>query len=116
MSRIYDQHRAAFASVSAFVIHDGTRRVATIAVRFPRDGAGRLWVYLHWIGVPMVRAYASGFGYAKTDAALASASAKVERDENQPDQARFLDVLTADNGVDWQTRLRAAGFCVYQAV
>lgn len=76
MSDIYDQHRAAFANVSAYVILRGGERVATIAFKFPRDGAGRLYAYVHWIGVPMVRGFAAGGGYDKRSAAVADAAQK----------------------------------------
>ena len=62
MSDIYEQHKAAFSNVSAFVIVKGGERVATIAFKFPRDGAGRLFAYVHWLGEEMIRGYASGGG------------------------------------------------------
>lgn len=66
---IYDQHRAAFDSTSAYVIAKNGRRVGTIAFKFPRDGAGRLYCYLHVLGVEMVRDFAAGGGYDKKTAA-----------------------------------------------
>lgn len=47
MAKIYDQHRAAFSNVSAYVITLDGEKVATIAIKFPRDGAGRLYAYVH---------------------------------------------------------------------
>lgn len=38
-TNIYDQHKAAFANVSAYTIMKGGERVATIAFKFPRGGA-----------------------------------------------------------------------------
>lgn len=56
MTDIYDLHSKAFARVSAYVVLDKSgERVATVAFKFPADGAGRLYAYVHWIGVPMVR-------------------------------------------------------------
>ena len=46
MPNIYEQHEAAFGNVSAFVIAKDGKRVATIAFKFPRDGAGRLVAYV----------------------------------------------------------------------
>lgn len=132
MPNIYDQHRAAFANVSAYVVMHGGERVATIALKFPRDGAGRLYAYVHWIGVPMVRGYAGGYGYDKRSAAAYSAA------EQMPDldiasrgysdgtpyhdaaeialYGAFRDALKTDNGWEFDRRLREAGFTLFQAV
>ena len=75
---IYDQHRAAFSNVSAYVVMHGGERVATVAIKYPRDGAGRLYAYVHWLGVPMVRGFAGGGGYDKRSAACASAARKLD--------------------------------------
>jgi len=119
---IYDQHRAAFNQVSAYVVMHGTARVATVAIKYPRDGAGRLYAYVHWLGVPMVRGFAGGGGYDKRTAACASAARKLP--ENLPEgydaaadaYAAFLSVMRADGGLDWNTALTGAGFTVLQAV
>lgn len=46
MPDIYDHYAAAFANVSAFVVVRDGEKVAAIALKFPRDGAGRLYAYL----------------------------------------------------------------------
>lgn len=123
MSDIYEQHRSAFAQVEAFVILKGGERVATIAFKFPRDGAGRLYAYVHWIGNEMVRGQAGGYGYDKRSAAIASAAGKMERvnDKGAPvpytdPRNTFIDALAKDDGHYWDSRLRGAGFEVLQAV
>lgn len=122
MTDIYDQHSAAFSQVAAYVVLDITgKRVATIAFKRPRDGAGRLTVYAHWIGVPMVRGSASGYGYDKSTAALSSAASKIDDDgaagtESRVLQSLFLGALSKDNGTRWYAQLEAAGFKVLQAV
>lgn len=128
MADIYEQHRAAFASVSAFVILDGAERVATVAIKFPRDGAGRLYAYVHWIGTEMVRGFANGFGYDKRTAACSSAAKRMkpaaafdnEREHIRLEMAgryeAFRAAMLADTGMDWTGQLRAAGFTVLQAV
>ena len=119
---IYDQHRAAFSNVSAYVITYGADRVATVAIKYPRDGAGRLYSYVQWLGVPMVRGFAGGGGYDKRTAACASAARKLpehlpEGYDAAADAYRsFVDVMRADGGWDWATALTAAGFNVLQAV
>lgn len=123
---IYEQHDKAFRDVSAFVILKDGRKVATIALKFPKDGAGRLWAYVHWLGLPMVRGYAGGGGYDKRSAAIASAIrhlAEAQRKE-QPlplpgelrDRAAFAEALEQDIGRGWHQCLELAGFAVLQAV
>ena len=77
-SDIYVLHAKAFNRVSAYVIMRGEERVATIAFKFPRDGAGRLYAYVHVFGAPMVRGYAGGYGYDKRSAACSSAAKHIQ--------------------------------------
>jgi len=142
MSNIYDLHEKAFAQVSAFVILKAGERVATIAFKFPRDGAGRLYAYVHWFGVPMVRGFAGGYGYDKRSAAVADAVRRIAKHDRTAEAeecrksghsraaqaaemqaiaeneklAAFKAALDADSGEYWDSRLRAAGFDVLQAV
>lgn len=111
---IYVQHQAAFKHVSAFVITHNGERVATIAFKFPRDGAGRLYVYVHWLGTPMVRGWAGGYGYDKMSAACEHAMRR-KNAWGDIDPA-FHSALANDGGSTWDTRLRNAGFDVLQAV
>lgn len=117
MSDIYEQHAKAFRDVeAAVVLHDG-EAVAKIAFKFPRDGAGRLYAYVHWLGVPMARGYASGYGYDKRTAACASAMRKLVmlRDDGGPAE-QFWHALKRDGGATWDSALRAAGFTVVNAI
>jgi hypothetical protein len=120
---IYRQHDAAFSSVSAFVILAGDNsRAATIAFKFPRDGAGRLYCYLHVFGVAMVRGFAAGGGYDKKTAAAAHAAEKLSTDglHNYPETKAHIEAirkaLEKDGGYDWSRELENAGFKVMQAV
>ena len=115
MPNIYDQHKAAFPNVSAYVIARNGKKVATIAFKYPRDGAGRLYAYVHWLGVPMVRGFAGGYGYDKHSAAVASAVRKISMDAPEPISA-FVAALVTDDGPYWNNRLEAAGFQVWSAV
>ena len=117
---IYNQHAAAFANVSAYVILQDGRRVATVAFKYPRDGAGRLYAYVHWIGTPMVRGFAGGGGYDKHTAACAAATKRMVppgADLSGHDAfPAFRDALAVDGGHRWDDQLRRAGFDVVQAV
>lgn len=125
MSNIYDQHQAAFQNVSAYVILKNGERVATIAFKFPRDGAGRLYAYVHWLGVEMTRGHANGGGYDKRSAAVSSAIARmidpigINTDRSTidvPAYDTFRGVLARNDGHEWHNHLRDAGFDVVQAV
>jgi hypothetical protein len=131
---IYTQHRAAFANVAAFVVMSHHKRddiVATVAFKYPRDGAGRLYAYVHWLGTPMERGHASGGGYDKHSAACASAAEKLAAalpstlyadgtphhgESDRTLYADFIQAMREDGGRRWDDALRAAGFVVRQAV
>jgi len=124
-ANIYQQHDAAFPSVSAFVVMLGAERVASVAFKYPRDGAGRLYAYVHWVGTPMVRGFAAGGGYDKRTAACAAAARKMTPPDMAYDGAAFgaghnfhvfQAALAKDAGHDWNRELRDAGFNVFQAV
>jgi hypothetical protein len=126
-TNIYRQHEAAFANVSAYAVLQDGKMVATIAFKFPRDGAGRLYAYVHWIGTDMVRGYAAGGGYDKRSAACAHAASKMQGrregrigaacevvwskpDPMSPEHAAFRNALAKDDGHGWDRNLRDAGF------
>lgn len=123
MTGIYDQHQSAFTSVSAFAVLDKGEHVATVAFKYPRDGAGRLYAYVQWFGVEMVRGFASGGNYDKHSAACASAVRHMQDKSlehwSENDIARydqFRAEMFKDDGYRWDARLRGLGFTVVQAV
>lgn len=125
---IYEQHDAAFRSVNAYVIVRNRERIATVAIKYPRDGGVRLYAYVHFLGMPMVRGLAGGGGYDKRSAAVEDAMRKIDPDyfigpdgnngeKERRDCARFRNaVLKARDGTDWQKAMAAAGYKVFQAV
>jgi hypothetical protein len=113
---IYRQHDASFANVSAFVVVKDGERVATIAFKFPRDGAGRLYAYVHWIGDEMVRGIAGGYGYDKRSAACADAGKKLAVGDDALGVAFAAALRDGDGGSTWDRCLADAGFTVFQAV
>ncbi len=126
MQDIYTQHEKHFDQVQAFVICMDGARVATVALKFPKDGASRLYAYVHWSGVPMVRGMANGYGYDKRTAAVADAAKRVAPrvdpaslttvDLKPKLRLAFIDALSKDDGRDWSRSLEDAGFAVLQAV
>lgn len=121
MTDIYAQHRVAFANVSAYVVLKDGERVATVAFKFPKDGAGRVYAYVHWIGVQMVRGMAAGGGYDKQTAACAHATRNMPATVHNPDlrDAQYLafkEAMRMDDGYSWDRQLEKAGFTVLQAV
>ena len=120
MTNIYDQHRAAFSNVSAYcIIRDG-ERIASIAFKFPRDGAGRLYCYLHIFGSQMTRGFAGGYGYDKRSAATEFGCRETfSRDARLEDLANIdaiKSALSDIGGSSWDRELEKAGFTVLQAV
>jgi hypothetical protein len=143
MADIYQQHAAAFSRVSAYVIMRDGERVATIAFKFPADGAGRLYAYVHYLSATMARGFAGGYGYDKRSHAAANAArniAPVNSDaliadlraegqhaaaaniaagdvETNAALALFCAALEAgDGGLSWDRALRNEGFDVLSAV
>lgn len=120
MADIYVQHDAAFRLVSAYVILKDGVCVATVGLKFPKDGAGRLQAYVHWLGTPMVRGTAGGYGYDKRSAAIANAVSKMvtgtHLETGDGPARQFYDALAMDSGDYWDGRLRKAGFTVQQVV
>lgn len=122
MAGIYDQYKTAFRGVSAYVVVKDGPRVATVAFKHPRDGAGRLYAYVHWLGVEMVRGYAAGgFGYDKRSAACAVAVRKlyaaIPLDAKQGDGLfDFYVAISQGDARCWADRLRGAGFDVWSAI
>ena len=116
---IYEQHRAAFSRVSAYVVTKAGERIASVAFKFPADGAGRLYCYFHIFGARMVRGFAGGYGYDKKSAAAESAVSRIA-DADYPEASAHVAVikncLATDSGYDWDRRVRDAGYDVWQAV
>lgn len=118
MPDIYDQHKAAFASVSAYVVVRNDDIVATVAFKFAKSGL-RTTCYLHVLGAQMVRAYAGGGGYDKCTAAMHSALSRVEAHDGDIRTIQRVGAMrdaVTDNGWHWDQDLRRVGFAVWQAV
>ncbi|WP_343698833.1 hypothetical protein [Caulobacter sp.] len=120
---IYDQHASAFRSVSAFVVLDDQgERVATVALKFPKKGEGRLCAFVHILGLQMIKGWASGYGYDKRSAAVENAVSRIKISVEGLDPAlarnitAFRLAAAAMGSRDWVNTLEAQGFRVLQAV
>lgn len=131
---IYDQHAKAFSQVNAWVVLKNGEQVGTVTIKYPKDGAGRLWAYVHIIGLEMARDFASGYGYDKRSAAVDHAIRNIEpvsgidkAMKHQPwwiewaakvngTASQWKEIFKDMGGQDWEQVLRNAGFTVIKAV
>src|SRR3546814_20152747 len=58
--------------------------VANVSSKLPADGAGRLYAYVHWIGLERVRDHANGYGYDKRTAAVSGCAARILKHLDAP--------------------------------
>jgi hypothetical protein len=118
MTSIYDQHSKHTRRTGAYAILKDGEHVANVTIAFPADGAGRLYAYVHWIGTLMVRGSANGYGYDKRSAAVASAARKhlatLDKGNASTAECMFWEYISEDRGIEWNNRLRDAGFTVCQ--
>lgn len=124
MTKIYDDHAAAFRDVSAYIVLKDGDVVARIAFKFARSGL-QTKCYVHWLGLQMVAGRARGGGYDKRSAAAAHAANKTPlgldaetglRVDSKHHWNDFRRALALDAGHSWDRALRDAGFDVFQAV
>lgn len=72
---VYDKHAKHFAQVSAYVIIDSEGdQKGIMTVKYPKDGAGKLYLYLHLRGSEMVQVSVSGCGFDKLSVAVQKAA------------------------------------------
>ena len=123
MSDIYEQNRAAFARVAAFAVLRDGKPVATVAIKYPQDGAGRLYAYVHVIGTRMVRGSASGGGYDKRSAAVYDACKALKhggdgyRDADTATAIElFRDAAPSMDSRDWTSALANVGLQAWQVI
>lgn len=129
MTKIYNQHDAAFAQVSAYALLDSdNNHIGKVAFKFPKDGAGRLYCYFHIHGLEMVRGFAGGYGYDKSSAAFQDAARKkLESTQNEWISAdtfakhmananKIAEACKAGEGKDWSDALRDAGYTLLRVL
>lgn len=134
IAKIYAQHKSAFRDVAAYVIMLNYRCVATIAFKYPEDGAGKLYVYVHCIGFEMVRGQAVGYDYderTERTAAIEDAFKRIKPSVNafpgeqwaelhaqdMEDQRKTFQACMVDIGDKvWSDALMDAGYTVITAI
>lgn len=109
MATVYEQNEKHFALVKAYaIVNDKGEQVGLLNCKYPKDGMGKLYVYLQLFGHAMKVATASGCGYDKLGTALYKHSktyAQDQENELKQEQIDFLKALeSCDSGFDsWTT-------------
>lgn len=115
MTQVYEQNEKHMALVKAYaIINDKGEQVGLMNCKYPKDGMGKLYVYLHLFGSTMKVATASGCGYDKLGTALYKLAKTYMTDNKNPhgeyytftqDKIDFLKALESCNsGFDsWST-------------
>lgn len=113
---VYEQFDAAFSNVSASALLDKEGNYkGKVCFKFPKDGAGRLYAYVHLFGLEMSRGFAGGYGYDKKSAAVCDAVAKIKEYEPvNPELPVQGWELTHANGLNatkdaWQSAFKSIG-------
>jgi hypothetical protein len=97
-----DFSRLESCKYSAYALLKDGKYVGCIRFKFPKDGAGRLYVQYHIRGEDLMQASADGYGYDKQTAALSGATIK--------------GTLIEDDGHHWDRQLKDAGFEVWSTL
>lgn len=110
-------HDQTFRSVHAYVIVDREtgEKIGTVALKHAASGL-TTQAFVHLISWPMTRGKASGGGYDKASAAVASAASKIDLNGASDWVKPLHAALTADTGKRWDDAVRDVGYFVHQAV
>ena len=119
MTTIYELHDKAFPLVRAYALTNKGKHVGLISFKYPNDGAGRLWCYVHIFGLAMARGYAGGYGYDKTSAAACAAVQNIATDAGQQEATKLAIALrkaVKGEGSDWKDDFARAHIKTLRAV
>lgn len=67
---VYELAGQKFNDVSAYVIHKDGKHLCNISLKYPKDGMGRLYGFIHCFGLQMEVSFVSGCGYDKRSAVI----------------------------------------------
>ena len=106
MTTVYEKHDKHFAKVSAWVIvNEQGEKVGTMSAKYPNDGMGKLYLYLHLYGSEMVQVSVSGYGFDKLSVAIQKAAEAYRKDLTFKNDRDFIEALKQVNHdfSDWNT-------------
>lgn len=129
MKKIYEQHDKHFSHVAAYVFIKDNQQL-NVSFKFPKDGAGRLYCYIHLIGSEMARGFADGYGYDKKSAAFCDAVRNLPEYEPYNNDVYFINIAKEYNekinylkqvfndigGRDWPDILKKEGWHQYNVL
>lgn len=98
MTTVYDKFDKHFAQVSAWVIvNEQGEQVGKMAAKYPNDGMGKLYLYLHLHGSEMVQVSVSGCGFDKLSVAIQKAAEAYRKDLTFKNDRDFIKALKEIN-------------------
>lgn len=103
MTTVYEKHDKHFSQVSAWVIvNEQGEQVGKMTAKYPKDGMGKLYLYLHLHGSEMVQGSVSGWGFDKLSVAVQKAADTYVKQNlgNDKLNVQDLDFLQALCNVD----------------
>lgn len=116
MTTVYDKFDKHFAQISAWVIvNEQGEQVGKMAAKYPKDGMGKLFLYLHLYGSPMVQVSISGFGFDKLSVAVQKAAEAYTKDLTFKNARDFIKALKQVNH-DFSTYNKYGEYRFLQAV
>ena len=113
MQTVYEKLDKATALINANIIMKDHKVAGRIIVKYPKDGAGRLTVFIQEYGYTCIIGTAGGCGYDKVGAALHDAYIKAQKSEEAQSSLLYkaLETITYDG--QWKQVLKDKGFEVY---
>ena len=98
MTTVYDKQAKHFSKVSADVIIDNEgNQKGTMQVKYPNEGMGKLFLYLHLYGSTMVQVSVSGCGFDKLSVAIQKAAEAYTKDLTFKKDRDFIEALKQIN-------------------
>lgn len=98
MTTVYDKFDKHFAQVSAWVIvNEQGEQVGKMSAKYPKDGMGKLYLYLHLYGSEMVQTSVSGCGFDKLSVAIQNAAIDYTKDLESDNDRDFIEALKQVN-------------------
>ena len=98
MTTVYDKQAKHFSKVSADVIIDNEgNQKGTMQVKYPNEGMGKLFLYLHLYGSTMVQVSVSGCGFDKLSVAIQKAAEAYTKDLTFKNDRDFIEALKQIN-------------------